>query len=50
MFAVDALDGSLDVVVDGEEALPDSSIVPVNSTFLPTCGLSAVGFAIKRYV
>src|SRR6266511_961864 len=34
MFAVDALDGSLDVVVDGEEELPDSSIVPVNSTFL----------------
>src|SRR6266545_227038 len=41
MFAVDAVDGSLDVVVDREVEL-DSSTVPVNSTFLPTCGPSAV--------
>jgi hypothetical protein len=49
-FAADAVDGSLDVVVDGDAELPDSSSVPVNSTFLPTWGLSAVGFAIRRYV
>src|SRR5206468_5927213 len=49
MFAVDAVDGSLDVVADGEAEL-DSSTVPVNYTLLPTCGPSAGGFAIKQYV
>jgi hypothetical protein len=32
------------------EELPDSSSVPVSSSFLPTCGLKADGFAIRTYV
>ena len=50
-FAADVDDvdeDSVDVEVCAE--LSDVSIVPVNSTFLPTCGMSAVGFAIRRYV
>ena len=31
-------------------ALSCSSSVPVSASFLPTCGLSPDGFAIKRYV
>src|SRR6185295_557403 len=31
-------------------APPASSSVPVSSSFLPTCGLSDVAFAIRRYV
>src|SRR5881397_2047274 len=50
-FAVDAVDeGSVVVVVDEGDELPDCSTVPVSSTFLPTCGLNAVGLAIRRYI
>ncbi len=31
-----------------DAAADDFSIVPVNASFLPTCGVSADGFAIKR--
>jgi len=43
-------DGSLDAVDVLPELEEPSTTVPVNSTFLPTCGLSAVGLAIRRYV
>jgi hypothetical protein len=33
-----------------DAALLALSITPVNSSFLPTCGVSAEGFAISRYV
>jgi hypothetical protein len=41
-----AVDGSLDALAE----LPELWTVPVNSTFLPTCGWSAVGLAINRYI
>jgi hypothetical protein len=41
-------DPAADAVAAAE--LSWASSVPVSASFLPTCGLSAVGFAIRRYV